>query len=256
MPENQARRFILHVEQVELLAQATMIALLGLFEHVQVGVEIFLLRPRRAVNALQLLVAMIATPVGTSHLHQLEDLEFGRGRHVRAATEVDEIAFAIKRHLLVGRNRGDQLGLVFLALVEEELDRIVAVPDFTADRDVLFRQFGHALFDGRQIFRGERTLVGEIVVEAVFDDRADGDLRFREQLLDRVGQQMRRRMADEIQSFGVTFGDDGQIGVPFDQMRGIDQRTIDLAGQRRTGEAGADAGGDLGDGHRIHEGTN
>jgi hypothetical protein len=80
-----------------------MVALLGFFQHVQVGVEVFLLGPGRAVDALQLLVAMVAAPVGAGHLHQLEDLELGRGRHVRAAAEVDEITFAVQRDLLVGR---------------------------------------------------------------------------------------------------------------------------------------------------------
>ena len=63
-------------------------------------------------------------------------------------------------------------------------------------------------------------------------------------------------MADQIQAFGVTVGDDGQIGILLDQIRGIDQRTIDLAGQRGAGKTSADTGGDLGDRHRILEGTN
>ncbi len=162
-----------------------MVALLGLFQHVQVGVEVFLLGPGSAVNALQLLVAVVATPVSASHLHQLEDLQLGRGRHVRAATQVDEIAFAIQRHLLVGRNSLDQLGLVFFAETQEELDRIVTRPDFTADRNVLLGQFSHSLFNGNQVFRGKWALVGEVVIEAILDDRPDRYLRLGEQLLDR-----------------------------------------------------------------------
>jgi hypothetical protein len=103
------------VEQVEMLAEAAMVAFFSFFEHVQIGVEVFLLGPGRAVDALQLLVAVVAAPVGAGHLHQLEDLELARGRHVRAAAEVDEIAFAVERNLLVGRNRGDQFGLVLFA---------------------------------------------------------------------------------------------------------------------------------------------
>ncbi len=115
VPEDQARRFVLHVEQVVLLAQAAMVALLGLFQHVQVGVEVFLLGPGGAVDALQLLVAVVATPVGAGHLHQLEDLQLGCRRHVRAAAEVNEIALSVQRDLLIGRNGANQFGLVFLA---------------------------------------------------------------------------------------------------------------------------------------------
>jgi hypothetical protein len=46
-----------------LTAELAVIALLGLFEHVQIGVLVFLLRPCRAVDALQLFVLRIAAPV-------------------------------------------------------------------------------------------------------------------------------------------------------------------------------------------------
>ena len=255
MPEDQARRFVLHVEQVELLAEATVVALFRLFKHVQVGVKVFLLRPGGAVDALQLFVAMIAAPIGTSHLHQLEHLELAGRRHVRATTEIDEIAFAVQRHLLICGNRGNQLGLVLLALTEEEIHRIVAIPDFTRHRNILLRQFGHALFDGHQIFRRERALVGKIVVEAVFDNWTDGHLCFREQFLDRVSQQVRRRMTDQLQGVGVAIGDDGQINIFLDAERSIDQLAINLASQRSTRQAGTDAGRHLGDGDRLLEGT-
>jgi hypothetical protein len=58
MPEHHAGRFFLQVEQIELPAELAMVALLGFFQHVQVGVEFFLLRPGGAVDALQLLVLL------------------------------------------------------------------------------------------------------------------------------------------------------------------------------------------------------
>ncbi len=78
MPEHHARRFVLHVEEVELLAELAVVALLGFLEHVQVGVLVFLLRPGRAVDALQHLVLRVAAPVGAGDLHQLEDFELAR----------------------------------------------------------------------------------------------------------------------------------------------------------------------------------
>ena len=70
------------------------------------------------------------------------------------------------------------------------------------------RQLFHALLDGREVFRGERTLVGEVVVEAVLDHRADGDLGVREQLLHGLGQEVRRGMAHHLQAFRDRVGDD------------------------------------------------
>ena len=50
----------------------------------------------------------------------------------------------------------------------------------------------HFLFDRDQVIRGEWPVVGKIVVEAVFDHRTNGDLRFGEEVFDRISQQVGR----------------------------------------------------------------
>ena len=74
------------------------------------------------------------------------------------------------------------------------------------------------------------------VVEAVFDHRADRDLGVGEQFLDRIGQQVRRRMADEVQapaSRSVTT----PAGIVVDQGGSCRRRArralADAAGDRR-----------------------
>ena len=57
MPEHRARRLFLEMEQVEVLADAAVIALLGFFQPVQVGRQILVVEPRGAVDALEHLVA-------------------------------------------------------------------------------------------------------------------------------------------------------------------------------------------------------
>jgi hypothetical protein len=42
-------------------------------------------------------------------------LELARARNVRAATQVGESAFAVERHILIGRDALDDLGLIVLA---------------------------------------------------------------------------------------------------------------------------------------------
>ena len=117
---------LVDVEQVELAAQAAVIALLGLLEHREVLLQLLLRGPGRAVDALEHLVAMVAAPVGAGHLHQLEVLELARARHVGAAAQVLELALAVQRHLLAGRNARDDLGLVVLADALEVLHRRIA----------------------------------------------------------------------------------------------------------------------------------
>ena len=102
VPEDDARRDLVDVEQVELAAELAMVALLGLLEHVQVLLQLVLRRPRRAVDALQHLVLRVAAPVRAGDLHQLEVLELARARHVRAAAEVFERALAVERDVLAG----------------------------------------------------------------------------------------------------------------------------------------------------------
>jgi hypothetical protein len=98
----------------------------------------------------------------------------------------------------------------------------------------------HALFDRRQIVERKRALVGEVVVEAVFDDRPDGHLRRRKEFLDRVGHQVRRRVANHLEpsgSFSVMMPSWASLA---DQERGIDQTAIDLARQAPRAPAGTD----------------
>ena len=75
MPENHPRRFVLQVEQFEMPAKTAVVAFFRFCQHVQVGVLIILARPSRAIDALQLFIGLIAAPVGSGHLHKLEDLE-------------------------------------------------------------------------------------------------------------------------------------------------------------------------------------
>ncbi|CAM5197645.1 hypothetical protein CDEN61S_00385 [Castellaniella denitrificans] len=258
VPEDQARRLVLEVEQVQLAADAAVVAQFGLLEHVQVGVLVFLAGPGGAVDALQHFIVAVAAPVGPGDLHQLEHSQAAGGRHVRAAAQVDEVALAVQADLFVGGDRGDDLGLVGLADAAEELHGLVPVPFLARHGFVAARQFGHLLFDGFQVFRREGPLVREIVVETVVDDRADGDLGVGKQGLDRVGQQVRRGVPDQVQAFGVLVGDDAQGRIPVDHVAGIHQaRRFAIhgqpAGQRRLAQPGPDGARDLVHGNGMVE---
>ena len=122
-----------------------------------------------------------------------------------------------------------------------------------SSRDFTLRETGmrflddllHLRLDRRQVFRRERALVGEVVVEAVVDHRADRDLRAREQALHGLRQQVRGGMAQHVERVGMLVGDDLERGVVVDAVAGVDQLAVDLAGQRGLGQAGADRGGDV-----------
>ena len=55
---------LLNAEQVELLAELAVVALLGLFEPLQVLFELFRREERGAIDALHPMVLLVALPIG------------------------------------------------------------------------------------------------------------------------------------------------------------------------------------------------
>ena len=177
-----------------------MIALLGLLELLQIGVELLLLRERGRIDARQHRPVRIAAPIGAGDLHQLEGVADLAGRgHVRPAAKVGPLALAIELHLLIGRNGVDQLDLERFALLLEQALRLLARDDPLRKRLVAGDDLAHPLFDRREVFRRERLVAEEVVVEAVLDHRADGDLRSGPERLHGFGENVRRVVADQFE---------------------------------------------------------
>jgi hypothetical protein len=254
MPEHQAAAgAFLDAEQVEVLADAAVVALLRLLEPGQVGLEGLGVRPGGAVDALQLLVAGVAAPVGPGDLGELESLQEARAGHVRAAAEVLEVALAVEADVLAGRNFLDDARLVFLADAAEKRHGLVARHHLAVHRLVGLGQFRHALLDGGEIFRREGALEGKVVVKAILDDRADGDLGAGKQLLHGLREQVRSRMANDLEAVLVPSGNDGDRGIFVDLVGGIHEAAAHAAGHRGLGKTGADIGSEFGDRHGAVE---
>ena len=102
-----------------------------------------------------------------------------------------------------------------------------------------------AFFSMRSSSSGENgaglpLLAVEVVVEALFDHRADGDLRAGEQALHGVGDDVRGVVARHQERLGVLRGEDLQLGVRVDGAREIDVGAVQLGEDGGLGEAGAD----------------
>src|SRR3546814_12499605 len=85
---SSALRLLLDMEQVHLAAEPPMVALLGLLEAMEIGLQLLLVAPAGAVDALVLRVPRIAAPIGAGQLHQLEGLAEPAGRGGLAARRV------------------------------------------------------------------------------------------------------------------------------------------------------------------------
>ena len=112
-------------------------------------------------------------------------------RHMWPATKVGEIPLLVERQHFVRRDILDNLGLVRLGQSIKKLYCLVTTNFASLNRNLLLCQLGHAFLDFLEVFRCEGTLIGKVVIEAIFNNWPNGDLCIREQLLDRLCHQMR-----------------------------------------------------------------
>ena len=85
----------------------------------------------------------------------------------------------------------------------------------------------------------------------MLDHRANRDLCIRKKRLDRIGQQVRRGMPNDLEAVRIFGGDDSQRAVPHHLKTGVDQMTIHTASQGRFGKPSADRASNLGHGDRA-----
>ena len=99
-------------EQLHLLAELAVVALLRFLEKLQVLVEHLLLGEGDAVDAHELVALFVAAPVGSGEAHHLAGLDDARRGDVRAAAEVCEVPLGVGGDMAVLKLR-DKLALVF-----------------------------------------------------------------------------------------------------------------------------------------------
>ena len=130
---------------------------------------------------------------------------------VTPAAEVGEGADRVERDRLAFGYFARNFDLVRVA--SKALDRLFA-RDTLAGHHVIGRDdFVHTRLESRQIAGRERRAPIEVVIEAVFDRRADGGFRFGEKILHRVGEDMRGRMPQGIERRSVVSMGRGEHGA-------------------------------------------
>ncbi len=218
-------------EQLEVLAQLAVVALLGLLHHLDILVEHRLFGERDAVDACEHLILLVAAPVGAGHRRELDGLDIPRVGDVGTAAEVRERAVGVERDGAV-LQVGDQLHLVLVALGGEGLQRL-GFRHLAADELLLVaRELLHLLFDGRQVGLGDRRRRIDIVVEAVLDGGADAELDARVERLERFGQQVRRGVPEGVLALGVVPLVEFDRGVLLDRARHVLHGAVDRGRER------------------------
>src|SRR6266581_3341695 len=172
---------LVDAEQFELLAEHAVIAPFDLLESLQVIVKLPLVRPHRAVNALQLRISFVAAPVRAGDRQELERTDLSGPLDVRSLAEIDEAVVLVDADLavlylvvavLVGallREFLDLVDLVVLIASTKELQRLGHGHVAMLERRVFPYDLAHLRLDLPEVVRRERAWKIEVVVEAVLD---------------------------------------------------------------------------------------
>ena len=198
MPEDLAGVLGVEVEEVQLHAEAAVVAALGLLDAGERRVDVRLRLRGDAVEALHHRVARVAAVVGPRHGRDLERLDAAGRRHVRAAAEVPVVAALVERDRLALGDVREALDLVGLAASLEELPRLLARHLDALEGVVRLRDLGHLGLDRGEVLLAEAVLEVEVVVESVVRRGSDVELRVGPELGDGVCHDVRRTVAQGL----------------------------------------------------------
>ena len=205
-------------KEAELFAEHAVVAAFGLFDLLQVGFEFVLLEERGAVEPLQLGVVGVPLPVRAGDREELERLDAAGVGNVRSAAEVDELSLPIKADgRMLGQARVDVFDLEFLMQAVAEIAGLLAVEDKPLEWLGVLDDFFHLVFDAGEIVLAEFMRAVEIVVIAVRERRAEGEVHVWEKSHHRAGHHVGTRMPQHAECFGIAIGQqpqfDGLFGV-------------------------------------------
>ena len=202
MPEDEpAARVFFDREEPEFGTEFAMVAFEGFFDLQQVRVEFGLRMERRAVDALQHRVVLVAAPIGARDAREFERADVGRRFRVAAAAEIGKRADRVERDRFAVGDTAREFDFEWIA--REAFDRAFARRAFPRHLVARLDDLVHARFEFGEVVRRERLGAREIVIEAVFDRGADRRLRVGEKILDGVGEYVRRGVAEFVERDGV-----------------------------------------------------
>ena len=173
-------------EVFQLTAQLVVVALEGFCLFCQILIKLFLLRERNGVDSLQHLALGVAAPVCAAALRELNGvaLDAACRIEVRAGTEVCKLALRVERDVRVFGQVVDQLDLIRLVLFLHILDGFLTRQLKALELQLFLADLAHLGLDGVEIFLREVERSVEVIVEAVVDRRANGQLDLRPQAFD------------------------------------------------------------------------
>ncbi len=211
--EGEAGACLHQVKQVQFPAQLAVVALFSLLDLLEVGLQVFLVGKSGAVDTLEHLVFFAPPPVGAGEAGELEGLDApGRGQ-VRARAQVDKVALAVEGQLGILRQVVDQLHLVRLPALLHKGDGLVPRQGEALLPVIFLDDALHFLFDAGKVLRGEDLLHVKVIVKAVVNGGADGELGARKQVFDSTCHHVAGRVAQHVAGIVILKADGGQLAA-------------------------------------------
>ena len=183
VPEDQAwPDLILDRDQVQFLPQLAVVPSLDLLQLGQMGIQLGLGRERGTVDPLEHRIPFIASPISSCTREELQCADPASRWDMRTSAEIHELSLAVERRCLI-LDVFQYVNFVVLSSFFEESDRVLPRHLHSLERNVGLHDLVSPRFDLLKVLRGKRTIEGKVVVKPLFDGRADGELRGREDCL-------------------------------------------------------------------------
>ena len=128
--------------------------------------------------------------------------------NVRAAAQVDELALPVEAQgRILLQVVVDVLDLVALVQVRDQGAGLGGGPLEALERLGLLDDLAHLLLDAREILLADRRRRVDVVIEAVFEGRPEGELHAGKQPHDGPGHDVGAAMPQHVERFGVLVGE-------------------------------------------------
>ncbi len=209
-PEREAGTDILvEGEELQLLAQLAVIALLRLLDHGEVVVELLLGREGDPVDPLQLRIPLVALVIGAGDVGQLERADPAGIGDMGPGAEIDESAVGIKtdRRPLGNVLKNIELELARLGPLAQGRQpsgagqhlRLGPAHLGTDERLPRLLDRGHLLLDPGEIVRADPVGQLDVIIESLLHRRTGGELGLRPKFKQSGSQDVGSRMANRFE---------------------------------------------------------
>ena len=170
---------------------------------------------------------------------------------MRAGAQIHKVALTIEGNRRILTQIVDQFHLVGLALFLHQSNSLGTGQFKAFNAVVALDDVGHFLFYFAQEIVGKGLVSVEIVVEAVIDSRADGQLDIGAQLLNGLGQHMGSRVAQHALGVVVRKGQKFHFAVMIQRVPHFHNLAVHAGAERVLFQLLADLTGDIQQGQAV-----